>query len=341
MKRLWAVVALCLAAPAVAEPPVSSPRPVPRATIVAETSSHEKLPLVRPVPRTIATDQGEVTAVAVADVPLAEYRSVLGAFDPLQPPRFPQPATAPMGLILPTENAVLTSVRPATRLREDRSMVTRSRYRADQAVTAISPLAVPLSQRPLLRPAALTQRAEEARAAILRGSVCGDPAIQGEVIGAVGGRGSCGIESAVRLRSVAGVTFGGERPQMDCQTARALKTWIERGARPAVGTTGGGLSQIQVMGSYSCRPRNNQSGERLSEHSFGRAIDIGGFKLADGTTFTVLRDWGSQRFGGILRQMHSKACGPFGTVLGPNANAYHRNHFHFDTARYRAGSYCR
>jgi hypothetical protein len=39
--------------------------------------------------------------------------------------------------------------------------------------------------------------------------------------------------------------------------------------------------------------------------------------------------------------MHKAACGPFGTVLGPNSNRFHQDHFHFDTARYRSGSYCR
>jgi len=43
----------------------------------------------------------------------------------------------------------------------------------------------------------------------------------------------------------------------------------------------------------------------------------------------------------ILREMHSTACGPFGTVLGPEANRFHRENFHFDTARYRSGRYCR
>jgi len=28
-------------------------------------------------------------------------------------------------------------------------------------------------------------------------------------------------------------------------------------------------------------------------------------------------------------------------VLGPEAARYHQDHFHFDTARYRSGSYCR
>ena len=44
----------------------------------------------------------------------------------------------------------------------------------------------------------------------------------------------------------------------------------------------------------------------------------------------------------MLRNLHRAACGPFGTVLGPNANAAHRDHYHFDTARYRSGTaYCR
>ena len=45
--------------------------------------------------------------------------------------------------------------------------------------------------------------------------------------------------------------------------------------------------------------------------------------------------------GKALKKMHKIACGPFGTVLGPNANRFHRDHFHFDTARYRSGSYCK
>ena len=56
---------------------------------------------------------------------------------------------------------------------------------------------------------------------------------------------------------------------------------------------------------------------------------------------TLLTDWNSADDGAQLRQMWRAACGPFGTVLGPEANRFHRDHFHFDTARYRSGSYCR
>jgi len=47
----------------------------------------------------------------------------------------------------------------------------------------------------------------------------------------------------------------------------------------------------------------------------------------------------AQRF---LRQLHRRACGIFGTVLGPESNEAHRDHFHLDLAQRRSKrSYCR
>jgi hypothetical protein len=182
--------------------------------------------------------------------------------------------------------------------------------------------------------------AAERRAARLRGQVCGDPAIQGNALGRVAGAGACGIDAGVKVRSVAGVTLS-PRATIDCRTAAALKTWVERGVLPAVGGEGGGVSSLRVVSHYACRTRNNQPGARLSEHSFGRAIDIAGIRLRDGTEMTLLTDWNTTEDGPQLRQMWRAACGPFGTVLGPEANRFHRDHFHFDTARYRSGTYCR
>jgi hypothetical protein len=42
----------------------------------------------------------------------------------------------------------------------------------------------------------------------------------------------------------------------------------------------------------------------------------------------------------FLRRLHSGACGVFSTVLGPEANEAHRDHFHFDMAPRRRGSFC-
>lgn len=42
----------------------------------------------------------------------------------------------------------------------------------------------------------------------------------------------------------------------------------------------------------------------------------------------------------FLRAAHKSACGIFGTVLGPEANDAHRDHFHLDLAPRRRSSYC-
>jgi hypothetical protein len=44
--------------------------------------------------------------------------------------------------------------------------------------------------------------------------------------------------------------------------------------------------------------------------------------------------------GRFLRQLHKGACGFFGTVLGPEANEAHRDHFHFDLAQRRHSALC-
>lgn len=43
----------------------------------------------------------------------------------------------------------------------------------------------------------------------------------------------------------------------------------------------------------------------------------------------------------FLRRLHTGACQRFGTVLGPEANEAHRDHFHLDLAKRRRSAYCR
>ncbi|MBY6114145.1 extensin family protein [Mameliella alba] len=174
-----------------------------------------------------------------------------------------------------------------------------------------------------------------------KGSVCGDPSLKGEVVGKVPGRlPGCGIEDAVRLYSVGNVRLT-EGALMDCRTARALEVWVREGARPAVGRRGGGLDGLKVAAHYSCRTRNNQPGAPISEHGRGKAIDISALILKDGSRITVEDGWNKRKDGKALRKMHGKACGVFGTVLGPESDPWHRDHFHFDTRRHGNGAYCR
>ena len=206
-------------------------------------------------------------------------------------------------------------------------------------LTPLSGLAVQVALRPQDRPAEIQEQAEAVRVERVRGSVCGNPQIQGEVLGHVAGAGACGIDQAVLVRSVNGVRLS-SAGTMDCATANALQDWVHDVASPTLADTGGGLVGLQIMGTYACRNRNNAASGRLSEHGHGKAVDIGGFNLANGGTITVLNGWGTNSYGTLLRRLHDGACGIFGTILGPEANAYHRNHFHFDTASYRSGSYC-
>jgi len=196
-----------------------------------------------------------------------------------------------------------------------------------------------------LRPSLRSRKAEKAARARqqmrAKGAVCGDLAIQGAQVGRVPGKISgCGIENAVKIRSVSGIKLSNSAV-MDCTTAKALDTWVRQSAVPALAGQGGGLRQLKVAAHYACRTRNNRKGGKISEHGKGRAIDISGFELADGSTITVLKGWRARRSSEAMQRMHRGACGPFGTVLGPESDRFHQDHFHFDTARYRSGSYCR
>lgn len=173
-----------------------------------------------------------------------------------------------------------------------------------------------------------------------RGGLCGEAGIEGQRISDIEGRGACGIDNPVEVTRVGGVALSRPTP-MTCQTARALNRWVERGAAPALSRDGGGLAELQVAAGYACRSRNSRPGARLSKHATGEAIDISAFVLRDGTRLTVLGDWRGPN-ARALRRLHRSACGPFRTVLGPESDRFHQDHFHFDVERHRGGgTYCR
>ena len=99
------------------------------------------------------------------------------------------------------------------------------------------------------------------------------------------------------------------------------------------------VAQVDHLGSFACRNVYNRSEGRLSQHASANALDIAGFRLADGRRISVLKDWNDQGENGrFLRLIRDGACKPFNTVLGPDYNAAHANHFHVDMGRW---SVCR
>lgn len=171
--------------------------------------------------------------------------------------------------------------------------------------------------------------------------VCADPRIVGRrkppVLGHIAG---CMISDPVEVIRIAGIRMS--RPAtLDCRTARTFANWLTGVVDPlARAELNSKLARVWIMGSYACRTRNNRPGARLSEHSAGRAVDVGGFTLVNGQRVKVLNHWGKGKHGNVLRGAWQKACGSFTTVLGPGADRYHRDHLHLDTAN-RQNSYCR
>ena len=194
--------------------------------------------------------------------------------------------------------------------------------------------ALETSVRPSARPAVLPVQLKGAE-------LCGVPDIRGRRLAPIQGKwAGCQIAAPLAVNSVAGVTLS-QAATIDCTTAKALRAWVVDGVMPILNGFGGGVSELQVAAHYVCRTRNNKPDGKLSEHAKGHAIDISAIHLKSGDRLSVLSDWDHPRRGKYLKAMHKAACGPFGTVLGPNADVYHKDHFHFDTARYRAGPYCR
>jgi hypothetical protein len=143
----------------------------------------------------------------------------------------------------------------------------------------------------------------------------------------------CQIDTAVR---VSRVEAGLNHPAvMSCALATRLDDFEREVVQPlATAALGMRVVRINHLGSFSCRAVRGTS--RLSEHSVGRAIDIAGFRLSDGTTVSVEHDWsarGPKRL--FLRRLARRACSYFSVVLTPDSNAEHYDHIHLDIGRDR------
>ena len=169
--------------------------------------------------------------------------------------------------------------------------------------------------------------------------VCGDSDILGIELQDIE-NGSCGIVDPVKIYFVSGVELR-RGATLNCKTAQAFKSWVDTAAQPSAEDMDSFIVRFRVASHYACRTRNSQPGARLSEHAKGNAIDIGGFTLANGDVVNVETDWRQGEYSDMLQTMYGKACGTFGTTLGPEADVHHQDHLHFDTADYRSGAYCR
>lgn len=153
--------------------------------------------------------------------------------------------------------------------------------------------------------------------------------------------GGCQLIGAVQLIDI-GVPVTGIKG-MRCGLARTFIGWARNGVAPAAREIlGAELVKIETMGSYACRNTVGTAPAytRLSGHAIGNAVDVSGFVLADGRRITVQDGWRSSdpATAEFLRVIRGSACKRFGTVLSPDYNAAHYNHFHLEDDR---AGFCR
>ena len=154
---------------------------------------------------------------------------------------------------------------------------------------------------------------------VLDGKVCGHPAPFAVT----------GLEGSHPVR------FSREA-KINCVMLSQLHRFFDQSVQPlAIRHLRQPITVVHVAASYSCRTRNNKPGAKLSEHGKMNAIDISALTLADGTVLSVRKDWHS--YGSkakFLRRFNREACNYFTTVIGPDGDKYHQDHFHLDHARH-------
>lgn len=143
----------------------------------------------------------------------------------------------------------------------------------------------------------------------------------------------CGIKRRVRLSQVGEARF---RPfETRCDIALRLAYWERHGLQPAAQEIfGEGIAAIEHFSSYSCRQIRTTSGlsNRMSLHATAEAVDIVGVRLESGRLVRLINGWnGAQDEAAFFRAARDTACQWFPTVLSPDYNQLHADHFHLQS----------
>jgi hypothetical protein len=140
---------------------------------------------------------------------------------------------------------------------------------------------------------------------------------------------ACTVDTPVRV-SATGIPWN-QPGVVSCGFALDLDAFIREDVQPlALAEFGQGVRELRHFGTYACR-RETGNSRRWSVHGTGRAIDLAGFVLADGTEIRVERDWyGGGAKSRFLHAVAQRACARFHLVLTPHYDRDHRNHIHID-----------
>jgi hypothetical protein len=157
-------------------------------------------------------------------------------------------------------------------------------------------------------------------------------------LGTLVGPGDCGAPDAVQLQAVVlpDQTKVAVAPPatLRCPMAEQIAAWLRDDVAPTLTESGPPLRVLDNFDSYECRGRNRVRAAQLSEHGRADALDVRGFRLADGHEIN-LTDIGVSKE--LRQKIRSSVCARFSTVLGPGSDGYHEEHVHLDLAERRNG----
>jgi hypothetical protein len=153
---------------------------------------------------------------------------------------------------------------------------------------------------------------------------------------------TCGTEQAVVYRRGPEALRWSARPHVTCRMALALARFEQIAQEEASKQLGRKIRRVTQGGTYSCR-KMQRFANMVSEHSYANAIDIRSFELEGGKRVGVLADFGALDteptraealfLRRLARRLYDEKV--FSVVLTPYFDSLHRDHFHFDLARYR------
>ena len=171
------------------------------------------------------------------------------------------------------------------------------------------------------------KRDRELCSRVLRGPVIAAAPVRDNPI-----KDGCGWENAVRISSAGGAALS--VGTVSCEVAAGIAMWMAHDVQPlAQEMFGSRVTAVQQMGTFACRNIRGRKAwsDVRSEHATANALDIAAFTLANGRQISVLRHWsGSGAEARFLREVHARACRYFRVAIGPEFNALHRDHFHYD-----------
>lgn len=146
--------------------------------------------------------------------------------------------------------------------------------------------------------------------------------------------GECPLAGVVRVRDFGSVKLSSSF-LASCPLALSSALFVEQQARPLTEQLmASRLTRIDHLGSFACRNIYHRPAARRSEHASAQALDISGFRLADGRHITVLRGWKEDKNAAWLQALLSASCRYYGNGLGPDYNVAHANHFHLGMRGY-------